>query len=254
MARIAFERMTRDEIGEIAPDGIAVLPTAAIEQHGPHCPVGLDTINCVAVANGAAEAVRDDLNVVVCPCQHFGSSDHHWPWPGVLTLRSTTYLTVVLELLDSLRRMGFRQVLVLNGHGGNELLIQQAARDFVLDNQDMHVVAGSYWDIARAALEAVPTDGAFLIPGHAGDFETSVMLYLHEELVRLDRRPDPGAAVVRGARIANVANWSAQQIYGPPNSGVSDDASRASAQLGRRYFEVAVSEVARLITGMCEAP
>ncbi len=253
MARIVFERMTRDDIGDIAPHSVAVLPTAAIEQHGPHCPVGLDTINCLAVANGAAEAVRDDLNVVVCPPQHFGSSDHHWPWPGVLTLRSTTFLTVVLELLDSLRRMGFRHVLVLNGHGGNEHLIQQAARDFVLDHQDMHVIAGSYWDIARAELEAVPTDRAFSIPGHAGDFETSIMLYLHEELVRLDRLPDPGTAVVRGSNIPNVASWSAQRIYGPPNSGVSDDASRASAELGQRYFEVAVSEVARLIAGMSEA-
>ena len=253
MARIALDRLTRDEIGAMAPTSIALLPTAAIEQHGPQCPVGLDTICCLAVAGAAAEAVGDGLNVVVCPPLHFGSSDHHRPFPGVLSLRSGTFALVLHELLESLMLSGFRQILILNGHGGNALLIQQTTRDFVLRNHGMHVVAGCYWDIARAALEAVPTAKPVAIPGHGGDFETALMLHLHPELIHADKIPVTGDQPVSFAsRIASVADVLYRDFPGQRVTGLSDDASQATPELGRQYFETAVAEVARLIRSMPE--
>ena len=228
MARIAFERLTREEVGEIAPDSVAVLPTASIEQHGPHAPVNVDTTCCVAVANAAAEAAGKDLGVVVCPPVHFGSSHNHLPHPGVLTLRSGTFSTVIHELLDSLMLSGFRRVLVLNGHGGNMLLIQQAARDFAKRHPEMHVAADTYFEIARAALEAIPTPAPVGIAGHAGGFETALMLHLDPELIRKERIPARGRRVI----------------------GVSEDAWLATAELGRQYFEAAVAEVGKLIRSM----
>jgi creatinine amidohydrolase len=246
MAHVAFERLTRDEIGALAPSAVAVLPTAAIEQHGPHNPVGLDTMCCMAVARRAADAAGPDLNAIVCPPLHFGSSHHHLPWPGVLTLTSRTFGVVLYELLDSLRMMGFRRTLILNGHGGNEFLIQQTARDFVLAFREMHVVAGSYWNIARAALEAIPHDGEFSIPGHAGSFETSLMLHLDPDLVKTDRIP------VRGDQWppeggGNVTNVREGDFPGDRPTGASDDAVHATAELGRRYLEAAATVVAAQI-------
>ncbi|MBM4436800.1 MAG: creatininase family protein [Actinobacteria bacterium] len=252
MPRLLFADMTRDEIGAIAPHAVALLPTAAIEQHGPHNVVGLDTYCCTAVAAAAAEFVSDALPVVVCPPLAYGSSDHHRPWPGVLTLRSGTFAMVLFELLESLRLSGFRHILVLNGHGGNALLIQQMAIDFVLRYHDTHVVAGSYWDVARQALEAVAAPAPVRIPGHGGDFETSLMLFLHRNLVRSDKiaADPPGTPPAMRSRRANVMDRVWADNPGARRTGLSDDATRATADLGRRFFDAAAAEVDRLLRDM----
>lgn len=253
VARLAFERLTRDEIGAIAPDSVALLPTAAIEQHGPQCPVGLDTMCCSAVANAAADAVGDDVQIVVCPPQSYGSSHHHLPFPGVLTLTSQTFAVVLGEILESLWLSGFRRVLVLNGHGGNKQLIQQAARDFVLQHHDMRVSAGCYWDIARDALEAVPTPQPVHIPGHGGDFETALMLHLHPDLIHTELIPVEGSTPnVFDSGLPNVTHAAWQGMPGARATGLSDDVAQATAELGRQYFETAVAEVAKLLRGLAE--
>ena len=253
MALIAFEQLTRKEIGEIAPESVAILPTAAVEQHGVHAPVGLDVLCCVAVANAAAEAVGPHLSVVVCPPLAFGSSHHHRPQPGVMTLRGDTFGKVVYELLESLMLSGFRHVLVLNGHGGNASLVRQKAWEFILQNHEMHVVAGSYWDIARAALDAIPTPRRVWIPGHGGDFETALMLHLHPELIHRDRIPVQGGTPwPREPGRLPYFDMVYADAPGAQETGVSDDASAATAELGRQYFETAVAEVAKLLRSMPE--
>ena len=252
-------RLTRDQIGARAAQAVAVLPTAAIEQHGPHNPVGLDTMCCMAVARGAAEA-SGDLDVMVSPPIHFGSSHHHRPFPGVLSLRSSTFSQVLYEIVESLVLSGFRRILILNGHGGNILLIQQLARDFVFTHPDIRVVAGAYWDIARHRLQAVEADRPVLIPGHGGDFETALMLHLHPDLVREDLVPvahadrdDPRNRSSRSSRVLeNVADVTFESFPGSRITGLSDDARAATADLGRKYYDIAVEETAALIRSLIE--
>ncbi len=259
MAYSEFARLTRDQIGQRAAAAVALLPTASIEQHGPQHPVGLDTMCCLAVARGAAEAAQG-VDVIVAPPLHFGSSDHHRPFPGVLTLRSPTFYRVLTEVVESLRLSGFRRILILNGHGGNYLMLQQVARDFVLANPDMRVAGGAYWDIARPRLEAVPAARQVLVPGHGGDFETALMLHLHPDLVRQDLLPvqhadrdDPRSAAtaippLRGG--ANVADIDYAIFPGARVTGLSDDARAATAELGRQYYQIAVEEVADLLRSL----
>ena len=254
--------LTRDEIGAQAAQAVAVLPTAAIEQHGPHNPVGLDTMCCMAVARGAAEA-SGELDVIVSPPLHFGSSDHHRPFPGVLSLRSGTFSQVLYEVVESLALSGFRRILILNGHGGNILLIQQVARDFVLANPDARVAAAAYWDIARPRLEAVEAARPVSIPGHGGDFETALMLHLDPELVRSDLVPvkdadrdDPrnpqSLLSALPPRSSNVSDIQYGSFPGARITGLSDDAGAATADLGRQYYNIAVEETAALICSLVE--
>src|SRR5690606_34911147 len=86
MMTVLLEEMTRDQIKELAPNAVAVLPTASIEQHGPHLPIVTDTLLCGTVARRAAEAVGDQARVVVAPVLPFGNSHHHRPFAGVLSL------------------------------------------------------------------------------------------------------------------------------------------------------------------------
>ena len=81
---VLFEEMTREQIKQIAPRAIGVMPTSATEQHGPHMAVGTDTLLVTTVARRAAEAVADDVPVVITPPLAFGSSHHHYPFGGTV--------------------------------------------------------------------------------------------------------------------------------------------------------------------------
>ncbi|SVD53741.1 uncharacterized protein METZ01_LOCUS406595, partial [marine metagenome] len=147
---VLFEEMTREQIKSIAPGAIAVMPTAATEQHGPHMAVGTDTLVCSTVAQRAAEAVVDDVRVVVTPPLSYGSSFHHYPFGGVLTLTSSTFIAVVAEVLEGLSRTGFRKLVVLNGHGGNSDHVGVVGQDAV-NRMGLPAVVGTcnYWDLCR---------------------------------------------------------------------------------------------------------
>ncbi|HVL25890.1 MAG TPA: creatininase family protein, partial [Thermomicrobiales bacterium] len=87
-----WNELTRQELGALLPDAVVVLPTAATEQHGPHLATGHDTFTVVEIAERAAERAGDAATVIVAPALCFGSSDHHLPFGGTLSLRTETYL------------------------------------------------------------------------------------------------------------------------------------------------------------------
>src|SRR5215831_2086694 len=102
-----------------AAGAIVVLPVASMEQHGPHLPVGVDTILTEAVCQAAAEVVAGDAAVVVAPTLWCGMAEHHMAFGGTFTFDIPTYRSVLHALLASIGRHGFKRVLIVNGHGGN---------------------------------------------------------------------------------------------------------------------------------------
>src|SRR5438270_1928696 len=166
---ILLAEMTREQIRRIAPETTVVLPTAAIEQHGPHLAIVTDTLAVTTICQRAAELASKETPVVVAPPVHFGSSHHHFPHPGVLSLSNATFTRVVVEICESLARSGFRRIAVINGHGGNDEAVRVAAREVGLSHPDVTIAASSYWTIAHEAL--VGEGGAAelgQLPGHAG--------------------------------------------------------------------------------------
>src|SRR5262249_41520040 len=158
-------------------DALLVLPVGAIEQHGPHLPVAVDTYAVTHIARAAAEQAAGQIPILVAPTLPFGSSHHHLPFGGTLSLGTETYYRVLIDLAESLIAGGFRRIFFLNGHGGNNELIQLAARDLAL-RHPAHLAAASYWTIAWQALVAERANDSAGLPGHAGTFETSLMLAL----------------------------------------------------------------------------
>ena len=150
---LLFEELTRVELREIAPAALAVLPVGATEQHGPHLPSGTDAMHAEHVARAAAAQIAARTPVVVTPTLAFGSSPHHLPFGATLSLTSQTFSSVLHDLCTSLIGTGFRQIFILNGHGGNHELIQIVARDLALADP-VSVAAGSWWSIAWDALVA----------------------------------------------------------------------------------------------------
>ena len=239
--RQGLEQYTREELRSLAPDALLILPVGAIEQHGPHLPIGVDTYTVTHIAQAASAELVGQIPILVAPTLPFGSSHHHLPFGGTLSLGTETYYRVVSDLVESLIVSGFRRIFILNGHGGNNELIQLVARDMALKHP-AQIAAASYWTIAWDALVAARTHSQVELPGHAGIFETSLMLALHPELVR-EPRPHRDAPAEANPpkqvpyRVELHGAW--QQI-----DGYTDSPDHARTEIGERYLAIIVHEVA----------
>ncbi|MFT4039857.1 MAG: creatininase family protein [Thermomicrobiales bacterium] len=248
---LLFSEITRDDAAARAPGALAVLPIAATEQHGPHLPLGTDTYIVEHVARQAAALAAREIDVLVTPTLAVGSSHHHFPFGGTLSLDAETYARVLRDLVVSLLRDGFQRVFVLNGHGGNHELMQVAVRDLALEHP-ANFAAASYWDLARTALER-EADVLGRLPGHAGHFETAMIMAIRPELVRepLPRRSE--AAIARAAvpstpyRLERYGHWT--QI-----GGHTDTPLEATPERGAALLEIVIPAVAETFVEFARLP
>jgi creatinine amidohydrolase len=242
-----FNELTREKLRELAPTAMVVLPVGATEQHGPHLPVGTDAFAVERVARDAASEASEKIPVLVAPTLFYGSSHHHLPFGGTMSIQTETYYRVVHDLVESLITCGFRRVFVLNGHGGNHELIQIAVRDLALRHQ-VSLAAASYWDIAMDALRSREELGAFLIPGHAGAFETSLIMALHPALVQEPRpQRDSDPTTRPSARIRHEHHGFLPRI-----DGYTDSPATGSADLGLDYLSIVVTAVSEAFVSFYE--
>ncbi len=240
-----FQDLTRDEVARIAADAVAVFPTSSTEQHAPHLEVRVDALLVGEVVRRAIEHVEIPRPLVLLPPLVFGASDHHRPWAGVLSLNLDTYMRVVRDICESLALNGFRRVLLVNGHGGNDAPNMVAARD--VDNRfDIRIDACSYWNIDREALLALTPAEFGEVPGHASDFETSCVMIADPTAVR----PNFESLIRSAIEGMNGGEAPAFGVAGPagkPTLGFTDDSSHANAEIGEAFLARAGQSLAEYI-------
>jgi len=166
---------------------IAVLPVAAIEQHGPHLPVFVDACIGQGVVDRVMTLLPADLPVTFLPMMPVGKSNEHIAFPGTLTLSAETLIRLWTEIGDSVARAGIRKLVLLNSHGGQPQIMDIVARDMRVRHR-MFVVTLSYWGVGRPAGLFPAEEQRHGI--HAGSSETSLMLHLRPDLVRESERAD----------------------------------------------------------------
>jgi creatinine amidohydrolase len=232
------------------PWEVAVLPFGATEPHNLHMPYGTDNFQVEAIgARACEEAYRAGAGVVLLPTIPYGVNTNHLKIPGALACSVTpsTLLHLLTDLVDSLQRQGVRKLVLLNGHGGNEL--KPLTRE-LHHRTSVFLCVCDWFRMAHDLYGAI-----FAHPGeHADEVETSLGLAFFPDLVRPELADD-GAA--RSSRFEAI-NRGWVSITRPwhlvsANTGLGDPSS-ASAEKGRRLMEAVVGRLAKFLVELAAAP
>lgn len=233
-----------DTIGE---DPIAMVPVGSIEQHGGHLPVGTDTFAAEAVVREAARRWDAERPLLVLPAVWTGLSPHHMGLAGSITLRSDTFLALLEDICVSLLHHGVQRIVLVNGHGGND-----SAMDVVLARlgerglPTERIAALTYWRLVahRAAELRESGSGG---TGHAGEFETSLMLATHGTSVRMEEAIVAYPKLPSAYLTTDLFESSRVRRYVPFDqvspSGTFGDPSLADESKGQRILEVCSQEL-----------
>lgn len=234
---------------------IAVIPVATIEQHGNHLPVSTDTILADAVANQGAERVADEVPLLVTPPIWTGLSPHHMEFGGTITLEVETMIAVLRDTAASVLDNGFDSVLFLNGHGGNMSVIGTAVTRIGREFPDAQILGLTYFQLAGSFIDQI-RDSSLGGMAHAGEFETSLMLFLRPDLVDMEKAEaqymdDPydlrGKDLFKGGLLSIYRSFAEYS-----DSGAIGDPDLASAEKGEEIFERLGDEMEILLVAMWE--
>ena len=242
-----YSEMTSPELGRIAPRVIALLPVAAIEQHGRHLPVQTDTALVSEIARRAERALPKQ--VALLPALWAGCSHHHLGFPGTISLSSETYIRVLIEMVECLARAGFRRIALLNGHGGNITPGNEALYRLNIKwngPREPWVAMATYWQVAAREMAAQKFMRTPALT-HACEYETSMMLALRTDWVKL--RLAKGQNPTRGSKFYNPTGDPPSRVavcesyHHFTRTGATGSPELATAEKGRKLFNLTSSAV-----------
>lgn len=238
-----YAEKTAPQLQELAAAGpaVAVLPIGAVEQHGPHLPVGTDYLCAQDITELAMTKVRSKTQFLVLPPIIYGLSIEHLHVPGTLTLMPETLIHILTDIGESLLRLGVHSMVLVNGHGGNDSCIHLAGRLLRAKGMHLYMVNGG------AIRDRI---GAHEYDVHADEIETSVMLAKHPQSVDADRiTPELSRSVDKWHEAADcrgdlISAWFIDDIS---VDGVVGKPELASAEYGVAFMEKQAAQIARAL-------
>jgi creatinine amidohydrolase len=274
--RIYLPELTREEVRGIAPKSVLLVPAGTIEQHGLHGPLQTDIDDSFSISMGVAKEINPNPRTVVGAPVWFAPSAYdpaHLPF-GV-RIRESVFKDALNDILESYLRSGFRRIAIVNGHGGGtEWMIADVVHKLNRKEstlwpewkipEDAKVVTFEYFAflevfaaVEMAEVRKTPAGSDW----HAGDIETALQLYLHPELVHMDRAKRGNILKPKKFAPHDLGrNWFWQYIvagyYGDfePGEveGVTGDPTLATPKLGGDIYNLAVRKIAEFVSEFAE--
>ncbi len=239
-------------------DIVAVLPVAAIEQHGPHLPTSVDT----TLVNGVIAAALPHLGntrALFLPTQQIGKSNEHQRFAGTLTLKAETLIALWTEIGESVHRAGIKKLVLLNSHGGQISVMDIVARDLRV-HLDMLVFSTNWFTLPLGdEINALFTPEEHRFGIHGGDMETSMMLALAPHTVDMKQARDFKSSSqarsekypILGNGISAKMGWQTQD-YNP--MGACGNAALATAEKGQAVINASGQMLAQLLREISSLP
>jgi creatinine amidohydrolase len=236
------------ELRELAKqNSVVIVPVASTEQHGPHLPTQVDCLLAGEIARRAALQSSKTLPTLVTPVVWTGLAEHHMSLGATISLDYETFHAVLRGVCRSLVRHGFRNILLLNGHGGNIAALTVIVNELAPE-LDAPIATTTYWLLAQAAFAKILEKQTNV--RHACEAETSMVLALKPELVDMSKAAEavgptsPELPDIIGTTAAH--RW--QSFKSRTSHGAIGDPRAATAEKGEKLLQAAADAVAGLIT------
>jgi len=253
-----WHELNSAQIGTLDRDIPVVIPIASCEQHGRHLPVFTDTLQLQEITTRVEKRLND--KIVMAPVLWLGASHHHLDSPGALSVNPKLYGEIIQSLADCLLRHGFRRFLFLNGHGGNFVPTSHALGELILrdDRADAATIALISWWSASAFKtdsEALGMETPRIT--HACEYETSLILAIREDLVRLAEIPADHLEVPRPWTVD--PRWSGKvegfhRFHRWTSTGHMGQPSAASRSKGLALLDVVTDGVVEFLEDFAQWP
>ena len=238
---------------------VAVLPVAAVEQHGPHLPLSVDATLLQGVIDAALPHLGADVPALFLPPQNIGLSTEHENFPGTLTLSPATVIALWTELGACVARAGVKKLLIFNSHGGNVAVMDIVARE-LRQRHGLLVYSASWFSLPQPPeVQGLFSAQEHRFGIHAGDIETSMMLHLAPGTVHMEHAQNfRSTSQDRSERFTILGNGKSAKMgwaiedYHP--SGAVGQADAATAEKGRAVVHAAGAALAALLAEVAALP
>lgn len=249
---------TRDFASLDAAATVAVLPLGATEQHGPHLPLGVDTVLADGIVAAALPLLPAELPVLFLPTQQIGLSPEHARFAGTLTLSAETLIRVWNEIGAGVARAGVKKLVLFNAHGGHVGAMDIVARE-LRATHGLIVYSVSWFNLPLGDANARFSAQEHRFGVHAGEIETSMMLALTPQLVRMGEAKNfSSTSQQRAADYAILGNGKSAKLGWAMEDynahGAAGNAAAATAESGRVVIDAAAQQLALLLAEVSRLP
>jgi len=241
-------KMTWPEVEALLKEtDIALVPIGSTEQHGPALPVDNDAYIATELTLQLAEKIWSKQKVVVAPTITFGFSPHHMDFKGTITLSESTLANVIIDVCTSLEHHGFKKIILVNGHGGNETALSNALHAMI-GVVDAKIFVVSWWALGAQKIREVATPPVY----HACDMETSLAWHLGQRVLDDKRIDEPGRSIVPGFIEADMLApppraATAYVMKDISDSGVVGYSTKATKEKGKQVTDVVLEKLEEFI-------
>lgn len=235
-----WDELTADHFAEAVQEKkVCVIPMGVVEKHGSHLPLGTDMI----IGRTIAEIAAKIEPFVIFPYYCFGQINEARHVPGAIAVSPKMQMELLQEVIDEIRRNGFKKIVLLESHGGNINFLNYFLQGQLYEKRDYTVYKIGIFDIIEKCMEKYPAEEN---DGHAALTETELVMAYHPELVHLEEINPEGA--INQHRLDHMVGISTPVSWYADHPTHQDGApDKASQEIGRKKYEVAAEYVAELV-------